>query len=86
MVCSCCLKCNFILANLPAHIKLVLIFIVTLFLITKQLGCLIYFIGYYQTYYYKTSSIIHALMEILNPLDTGRKLNVYKTFRRRPGR
>ena len=39
--------------------------------------------GIIKTLYYKTSPIILALMEILNPLDTGRKLNVHKTFRRR---
>ena len=26
------------------------------------------------------------LLKILDPVDTGRKLNVHKTFRRRPGR
>ena len=39
--------------------------------------------GIIKTLYYKTSPIILASMEILNPLDTGRKLNVHKTFRRR---
>ena len=39
--------------------------------------------GIIKTLYYKTSPIILASMEILNPLDTGRQLNVHKTFRRR---
>ena len=32
------------------------------------------------------NSIAYSINNFYNPLDTGRKLNVHKTFRRRPGR
>ena len=37
-----------------------------------------------STYQLKTTVV--KITFSLNPVDTGRKLNVHKTFRRRPGR